>query len=60
VQAEHDLWRAVEAGDEVRGDLVIVAVGRRAEVTHLEQVVLIVDDDVVRLQVGVPAQGQEG
>ena len=35
VQAEHDLWRAVEAGDEVRRDLVVVAVGRGAEVTPL-------------------------
>ena len=41
VQAEHDLWSAVEAGDEVGGDLVVVAVGSGAKVAHLEQVVRV-------------------
>mmetsp|Transcript_34438 Transcript_34438/g.110619 ORF Transcript_34438/g.110619 Transcript_34438/m.110619 type:complete len:334 (-) Transcript_34438:1200-2201(-) len=53
VQAHHDLGGAVKARDHVRGELLVVGLHRGAEVAHLEQVVLFVDDDVVRLEVGV-------
>ena len=51
MQPEHNLGGAVEARDEVGRDLVVVAVGSRAKVAHLEQVFR------VRVRVGVGVRG---
>ena len=53
LQPHHHLGRSVKARDQVRSDLVVVARRGRAKVADLEQVVLVVDDHVIRLEVGV-------
>ena len=52
-----DFRRAVEAADEVGGDVVLGDVRRRAEVAQLEQQLGLVDEHVVGLDVGVQDRG---
>mmetsp|Transcript_68966 Transcript_68966/g.189363 ORF Transcript_68966/g.189363 Transcript_68966/m.189363 type:complete len:655 (-) Transcript_68966:682-2646(-) len=51
IDSHHDLGRAVETRDQIRRYLVVVTAGGGPEIAHLDHVVLVVDDDVVRLQV---------
>ena len=52
-QAKDDLRSTVEATDKVRGELIISAQHGTAKITELDDVALLVDQDVVRLDVSM-------
>ena len=50
---QDDLWRAVEATDQVRRNVALVRKGGRAEIAQLDERLAVVDQDIVGLDIGV-------